>query len=609
MSEVPGQAPASYGLSDYAAMLRRRWGWVVFGLLLGLGAGYVVSDQLRPAYVSEASVLVEPMGVLTTSLANGRTSGEINLDTEAQLVKSAEVATRAQEAIGSRLPLTELVDQVSVTVPPNSQVLTIAFEAETPQAAQEGAQAFSQAYLDSRSEIAKADVDARSEEVQAQITTASTSLQEVVEQLAGLDADSPELATVESQRSLFTQRIVILNEQLQDLAALDDRPGRIINPAIVPEAPSGPGKALIYGSALMLGLLIGVGLLLMRERTDRRLLSLEDATGDTGLRIIGRVPPTTVWGADATVERTAYERLRNVVVSTAGRHRVLLVTGADHGVPVATVASNLAERLAATGRRVVLVDAPSAGVATEPSDEPGLSDVLASGDWTLAGLVAWDGSSSAVLQADYVRIGPGTRPDLLHHLLASPVASSTFNDLRRLVDLVLVVAPHDDVASSQTIATLADGVIHVAVRRRSRRPDLVASVQRTTQVGAPSVGLVVVDYPPRPIATFRSLKYRFQHRHGDQVAAAEVAPTDATEETAAANADQADLDDTSTELVPLGRLMDGRDDDHDADAVPGTDEEPVSSYADTADESSPYSDDAASDMRGRHEASGVRHGY
>ena len=52
-----------------------------------------------------------------TNVTNGRTTSSINLDTEAQIVTSSVVASRADKALGSDKPPRELAKQVAVGVP------------------------------------------------------------------------------------------------------------------------------------------------------------------------------------------------------------------------------------------------------------------------------------------------------------------------------------------------------------------------------------------------------------------------------------------------------------------------------------------------------------
>src|SRR3954471_4210738 len=85
-------------LGDYLRLARRRWWAIALGLLVGLSAGYAFTATRSQAYTSTASVNVQAIGSDTT-VANGRTTGEVNLDTEAQLVKSSLVRARAKDLL------------------------------------------------------------------------------------------------------------------------------------------------------------------------------------------------------------------------------------------------------------------------------------------------------------------------------------------------------------------------------------------------------------------------------------------------------------------------------------------------------------------------------
>src|SRR3712207_7781370 len=92
--------PVSTDLSHYLGMLRRHW-WIIV-LAAGLGAGGAIAfTATQPkVYRSSTSVLVSPAGT-DTNASGGRTRGDINLDTEAQLVKSTAVANGAKQLLRS----------------------------------------------------------------------------------------------------------------------------------------------------------------------------------------------------------------------------------------------------------------------------------------------------------------------------------------------------------------------------------------------------------------------------------------------------------------------------------------------------------------------------
>jgi uncharacterized protein involved in exopolysaccharide biosynthesis len=93
----PTPIPDGIGLGT---LLRRGWLIVLLGLLLGAAAGALIAKAQQKQYTASASVRVTPTGVQdSTSLANSRTSGQINLDTEAQLTGVGfPVGNRSYEA-------------------------------------------------------------------------------------------------------------------------------------------------------------------------------------------------------------------------------------------------------------------------------------------------------------------------------------------------------------------------------------------------------------------------------------------------------------------------------------------------------------------------------
>ena len=132
--------------NEYAGVFRRRWPYVVVGLVLGLLLGALAVRVLPSTYASTASVMVQSNSD-DTALKDARTNSEINLDTEAQIVKSMVVAKLAQERLGGDTVPRTLAEHVNVSVPANTTVLDITFSAPDPRAAQRGAQAFADAYL------------------------------------------------------------------------------------------------------------------------------------------------------------------------------------------------------------------------------------------------------------------------------------------------------------------------------------------------------------------------------------------------------------------------------------------------------------------------------
>ena len=118
-------------LSDYLAVVRRRWLIVAFAGLLGL-AGAIAYTVVSPkTFTATATVFVTGSTAGASQVVNGRTTGVVDLDTESQIVQSASVASLAKQLLNSPLSVNALSKTVSVTVPPNSQVLQVNCTART----------------------------------------------------------------------------------------------------------------------------------------------------------------------------------------------------------------------------------------------------------------------------------------------------------------------------------------------------------------------------------------------------------------------------------------------------------------------------------------------
>jgi len=117
------RGPDHFEPVDYLGVLRRRW-WVWIGVtILGVAGALAYLKVTPKTYTASASVYVTPTaaGQGNNQLANGRTSGAtVNLDTEAVVVKSGQVAQIAAKTLHSPLSPGALAAQVTVVVPPNS---------------------------------------------------------------------------------------------------------------------------------------------------------------------------------------------------------------------------------------------------------------------------------------------------------------------------------------------------------------------------------------------------------------------------------------------------------------------------------------------------------
>lgn len=483
-------------LGDYLQVIRRQWVVLVIGLVLGVALAVAYLFVAPKQYQSTAGVLVTPIADTTTGSARNAT---INLDTEAQLVTGTDVLSAAASALG--IPASQaanLVDQVAVSVPPNTDILDITYTDSTPAAAQRGSLAFAQAYLDQRKGSANASISAENKALQDRVTAISTQLQQLTQATAALPANSPDRARNESTISALTSQLSTLGSQQNQLQASIVAPGRIVTQPVLATSPSSPNTIISLAAGIVLGLLAGLGVAYLRNRADDKVRDPEDLFRRTGLPVaavlsgrlhtdsVSILPPLSADGR-------GYARLRNLVTTSLmeSQRPVLVVAGVRHGG--GSVAANLAASLGRSGEKVYLVCADvfggtAAGLLGDQS-APGLAEVLADE-------VDLESAMQTVAGIPSLRVlGPGRDPDRADALLQT---RSPRKLIDRLVDsraYVVVEAPATSSSpDAQTLANVAELAVLVVEIGQTGAREVVDACAQFESMGTPVLGAVVARY-------------------------------------------------------------------------------------------------------------------
>lgn len=237
---------------------------LVVALLAGTGAwgGATLAERRAEQRTATAVLLVSPLeGNPFNPL--GRGDDLLNLESEALLVRSDAVADAVIDRLGLVTTSALLLEDVSVEVPPNTQLLRITAAAPTAAGAYDLADAFVDAFLDYRAGRSRSTRVDQVAALREQVRERSLDRGRLLVELADLPASSPSAALLAQRVADLSAQIGVLRARRTELELGSTDPGQVVTPALAdpPDALArpelvAPGGALL-GAAVAIAVLVG----------------------------------------------------------------------------------------------------------------------------------------------------------------------------------------------------------------------------------------------------------------------------------------------------------------------------------------------------------------
>ena len=364
----------------------------------------------------------------------------------------------------------------------------------------------------------------------AQLVTGETLAQRTVDKL-GLDMTGAELkekVTATAQVDTVLIDVAVLDEspvRARDIAnALSDEFVVMIRELETPENGSPPNarvvveqrasiplspvvpqtkRNLLVGAAL--GLLLGVGIAVLREVLDSTIKDRKDLEDITGVGIVGSIPldkerrkeAAITFDSDNSAIAEAFRKLRTNLqfLAVDNPPRVISVTSSTPSEGKSTTSINIALALAEAEHNVVLVD----GDMRRPTLHKHLDLVQPVGFSTvLSGGATLDEALQKTRFEGLTVLTSGAIPPNPSELLGSKSAKKLLSDLRDQFDYVIVDStPLLAVTDAAILAAGADGVLVISRFGQTRREQLAHAVGSLEDVGASVLGAVFTMTPTR----------------------------------------------------------------------------------------------------------------
>jgi polysaccharide biosynthesis transport protein len=496
-------AEPSIDVRDYVAVLARRRGLVLALGLGGLVGALLYSASTTPTYSAMAEVLVRPVVVDPASGPE-----ELSLETETEVVLSTAVARMAKDRLGARGTEEDLLEHLSVEVPPDTQVLELTFSAPEPDIARRGAIAFADSYLDFRTTQATDAVLRASEGLQERISQLEGEINTAIVAIAATAPGSPERNSARLQRSLLVSQMTVLRNQLAAVSGVTLDAGQVISRPRLPTSPSSPRYPLNLAVGLLFGLFAGATVAFVADRLDDRLRGRSELERVAGVPVLGVIPeiPTDEDKGSRTASAVArepngvlpeaYRRLRGAIQVLSREHpiRTILVTSPSEQEGKTTTAANLALAYAHSGRLVILVSAdlrrPRAHELFGLENGAGLSQVLEGSEAAFDVL-----QDSGVENLEVVASGEVASPP--DQLLDPDRVGGMLEELGGSAELVIVDSPPLlAVADALSLAPLVDAVLLVAQDGMTTRMAVAEAREQLDRAGIELIGCVLTRHRP-----------------------------------------------------------------------------------------------------------------
>jgi capsular exopolysaccharide synthesis family protein len=311
------------------------------------------------------------------------------------------------------------------------------------------------------------------------------------------------LEDVRHERERLEQALSQVRQKIWNVQIEQNRMARITidSPAVPPPTPNINQRPKYAAAALFASLCFGTFVALLRHRLDTSVRSPMEVTERLGLPLLGtlqHVPQANgaLIGADTRLQEPIRAISTALLVSSENRpSHCRLITSPTPGSGKSTLAANLARSLAATGRRVLLVDADNYGQGVtrgmNMTNRRGMKELLDGTARTSEAVHAGD--------ADHLDILPaGHRTDRFPEYLATQRSGATLRTLFEGYDEVVVDSPPVLAGSTAIIlGTLVDEIVLVLRAGTTTQEHIQTARQCLAAVGEKRIGVVLNGVDPK----------------------------------------------------------------------------------------------------------------
>lgn len=500
-------------IQRYVRILKGRKWVVILTAMATLAVVALGSISMPPIY--SASTLVR----VVTNPNSSDTSVNLPyierlIETYVQLLKSRPFMEEVIKQLNLQTRPETLANTIRVESVPNTELIKIDVDSTSPQQAPAIANTLALLLMEQGQKVYSGQGQSAREILKDQVTTLEEQLRRDRALLVSLSTSTPSpdpsreasrqdlAAKIDAEEQTYAM-LLNLYDKAQVNEAMRENSIDIVEPAIVPEAPSKPNIKLNMVLGALVGLMGGIGLAFLFENLSPLIHSRDELERTAGAPLLGRIPDfethsknreKTILLNNGNAQSPAAEAFRVLGSSTSAlmskaHVKTILFSSAEPESGKSTVLANLAVALAEAGHQVIVVDGdvrhPCIHQIFGTAMEPGLSDLLLDPSRLESAVQPTQVTRVRAIAVGSARCGSA-------ELLNTPVISKIMRQLTKDADIVLWDSPPLlAAADAALLAPMVDGVVLVVEHAHTRQEAVQAACQQLVDVKANLFGIVV----------------------------------------------------------------------------------------------------------------------
>jgi tyrosine-protein kinase Etk/Wzc len=334
-------------------------------------------------------------------------------------------------------------------------------------------------------------------------------------ELAQLKRNAEKMPLTQQEVSRLQEEVAVNNEvytnmlnniqQLRVVRAGEVGNVRIVDFAQVEQSQSKPNKSRILLASAVVGFMLGVLFVFIMYMLKNGVKSASEIERETGLSVFAKIPQSTskilrghrhlhhgqpfvLQECDASVCE-AFRALQTALtfLMPNPEHSVILVMGLIPGAGKSFVSLNLAATLAASGKKVLLIDADMRRGVIHSGCKFGLADVL-------LGLATLDTAAVSKQEDNLFVMNAGKTKLAACELLRGDAMDKLLKEARQKYDLVIVdTPPLNLVTDTELICPLVDYSLYVLHYGRHSMEEIKETIERVKRY-SDKPGAIVMNH-------------------------------------------------------------------------------------------------------------------